>query len=175
MLKSLHLSSLGLLLSSALFATPMWGQLQEAPDAPIPAQIMAAKKIFIANGGERSSPQVRENSKYSGGPKRAYNHFYNAVESWRPFELVSAPADADLVCEIQFDAASSRGGMRIPIGEFTLRLLDPRTHTTLWVMTSYMEMAGMSKNREKDYARAFTELVDDFKKLVSPQTTGPQK
>src|ERR1700676_192825 len=57
--------------------------------APIPAQILSAKKVFIANGGGDESRN--EATSYSGGPARTYNEFYAAMKSWGHYDLVAAP------------------------------------------------------------------------------------
>ena len=54
-------------------------QKKPAHPAPIPAQILTAKKVFIANGGGDESRE--EGASYSGGPDRAYNEFYAAMET----------------------------------------------------------------------------------------------
>jgi hypothetical protein len=64
--------------------------------APVPAQILAAKKVFIANGGGDEACYGDE-ALYSGGPDRTYNEFYAAMKNWIRYELAIAPADADLV------------------------------------------------------------------------------
>jgi len=66
-------------------------QKKSAPPAPIPAQILAAKKVFIANGGGDESHT--EEVSYSGGPGRAYNEFYAAMKTWGHYELVATPGD----------------------------------------------------------------------------------
>ena len=47
--------------------------------APIPTQILTAKKVFIANGGGDKSGY--DAAMYSGGPDRAYNEFYAAMKA----------------------------------------------------------------------------------------------
>jgi hypothetical protein len=49
------------------------------PLAPIPSQILAAKKIFIANRG--GDEVLFDSPQYSGGPDRLYNEFYAAMKS----------------------------------------------------------------------------------------------
>ena len=62
--------------------------------APIPSQITAAKKVFISN--------TAGDDLYSADPAQVYNAFYMAMKSWGHYELVGAPADADLVFEVSF-------------------------------------------------------------------------
>ena len=137
---------------------------QEVSPAPVPAQIASAKKVFIANGGYEGTYHAA--SMYSGGPNRAYNQFYAGIKVWGRFELASAPSDADLILEI------SQKERREPALEthLNLRIIDARTNVALWALTEFVEPAGMSKNREKNYDAAMAAVVNDLKNLVSPPT-----
>ena len=87
-------------------------QSKPAPDAPIPAQIMVAKRVFIANGG---SDQLTEDDPiFTGGPDRAYNQFYAGIKNWGRFNLVGSPSDADLLLEIRQEVSNrfARGQSR---------------------------------------------------------------
>jgi hypothetical protein len=101
---------------------------------------------------------------YSGGPNRAYNQFYAAMKSWGRYELVSAPADADLVFEIGF---TDKYEGQIYVSQFKLAVLDPKTRVALWTFTTYVEPAGTAKNREKNYDLTMTALMDDLKSVVT--------
>ncbi|HYM74667.1 MAG TPA: hypothetical protein VE377_01710 [Candidatus Dormibacteraeota bacterium] len=148
-----------------LLATSVWAQEpQEIPAAPIPAQVASAKKAFISNAGEETIFRLPKDVLYRGGPNRAYNQFYAAMKSWRRYELVSAPADADLVFEIGF--ANKFEGM-VRVYQLKLVVLDPKTHVALWTITKYIEAAGMARNREKNYDVAMTALMEDVKSIVT--------
>src|SRR6266478_3790075 len=97
MTKHLKAAVLGFGLAMSLLPGPLSATQQKKPThpAPIPAQILTAKKVFIANGGGDESRY--EAASYSGGPDRAYNEFYAAMKTWGRYELVAAPGDADLV------------------------------------------------------------------------------
>ena len=47
---------------------------------PIPAQILAAKKVFVANAGGDEPPA--DDAQFSGDSDRAYNQFYAAMKTW---------------------------------------------------------------------------------------------
>jgi hypothetical protein len=169
----LYSSAHRLLLATALLVIPLWGQqVPEPPAAPVPSQIPNAKKIFISNAGEKSSYWLRRMNTYSGGPNRAYNQFYAAMKNWGQCDLVSTPAEADLVFEIHFEVEFSRAA-----DESSLRLLvlDPKTHTTLWGFTSYVEPANKAKTRDRNYDMAMTILVNEAKSLLYPQPAAAQK
>jgi hypothetical protein len=161
-------------LAIAVFLTiSVWAQQpQETPTAPVPAQIGSAKRVFISNAGEESLFHQPKDMTYSGGPNRAYNEFYAAVKSWGRYEVVSAPADADLAFEIGF--TEKYEGL-IFVAQLKLIFIDPKTHVALWTIYKYVEPAGMTKNREKNYDLAMTALMEDLKSTVAPAATGASK
>jgi hypothetical protein len=95
----------------AVLSAPVLGQQQPTDAAPVPAQIMAAKKVFVSNAGEERNPAG--DLDFSGGPDRAYNQFYAAIKNWGQYEVVATPADADLVLEIRLAAVN---GARETVG-----------------------------------------------------------
>ncbi len=156
---------------AVLLAISVWAQqTQEAPAAPGPAQIGSAKRVFISNAGEESFFYLPKDATYSGGPNRAYSEFYAAVKSLGRYEVVSVPADADLVLEIGFTEKYERA-----IAQFRLIFIDPKTHVALWTIYKYVEPAGMTKNREKNYELAMTALLEDFKSTVAPAAAAAAK
>lgn len=132
----------------------------EIPAAPVPMQIVHASKIFLANAASESTYWMDRLNFYTGGPNRSYNQFYAAMKSWGQKDLVSSPADADLVLEIEFDDH--------PTPEFRLLVLDPKTGIKLWALNQYVDTAARAKNREKNYNLAMTNLVEQVKHLLSP-------
>ena len=119
-----------------------------APPAPLPAQIVNAKRIFISNAGDDN-----RDGAYNGGTDRAYNQFYAAMKSWGHYELASAPADADLIFEISFVIPAGfengppstswgagqvdfKGSVYVHDPQFRLVIFDPKTHITLWALRS---------------------------------------
>jgi len=137
-------------------------QPEQAPAAPVPPSIASARSIFVSNAGEESNFQLVSSRWYGGGPNRAYNELYAALKAWGKFELAAAPADADVVFEIGFNDKSET------LAQLKLVILDAKTHTTLWTLTRYLQVAGTAKNREKNYNLAMTALVTDLKSLVTP-------
>ncbi len=70
--------------------------------APIPPQIGAARKVFISNAGGESFEMILQQTVFDGGPDRPYNQFYAAMKDWGRYELVPAPANADLVVGVSW-------------------------------------------------------------------------
>ncbi len=156
-----------------VLAVSVWTQqLQEIPAAPIPGQIGSAKKVFVSNAGEETVFRLPKDAKYTGGPNRAYNQFYAAMKGWGRYELVPAPADADLVFEIGF--IDQYEGL-LAVSQFKLIVLDPRTHVALWTFTKYAEPAGMAKNRERNYDLAMSALMDDVKIITTTPAAASAK
>ncbi|MFY9673184.1 MAG: hypothetical protein WB817_10470 [Terriglobales bacterium] len=132
-----------------------------APPGPVPPQIATAKKIFIANAPGDIVPAA------IGGNYRPYDQFYAGVKSWGKYELVSSPADADLIFEIS---------MRLSPDEPLLNLVitDPKTRVPLWWFAEQIIQKPHVLGREKvtdAFDDAMAALVDDVEKLK----TGPAR
>jgi hypothetical protein len=146
-------------------------QKTPAPTAPIPIQIATAKKIFIANGG---GDEIQSDRFYTGGPDRAYNEFYASMKTWGRYELVSAPADADLVFEIRLtvtDLQPSRGlASQSPASDSQFRMVirDVKTHEPLWALTEHVELAALQGNRDKNFEQALGAVVAEVQRIAGP-------
>jgi len=138
------------------------------PPAPIPAQIITAKKVFISN-----APGYAFGDYYP--VDHTYNQFYALVKDWRRYELVSSPAEADLVIEISLTAiitavrgsaasgCSSKGEM-----QFRVTILDPKTRISLWWFSEPVQGAFRRATLLKNVDMAMTNVVGDLKKLTTP-------
>ena len=142
------------------------------PAAPIPVQISAAKKVFIANAGgdERSYDEPF----FSGGPIRAYNQFYTAIKSWGRFELVAAPADADLLLEIRFTVTQAEQSVMkgSSIGtpydpQFRLEIRDPKSNALLWGFTEHAQWAILQGNRDRNFDQTLARVVAEMERVAT--------
>jgi hypothetical protein len=138
-------------------------QAKDPPAAPLPAQIVSGKKAFVSNA---SGEQVIA----SGVSELTYNEFYADMKSWGRYELVSTPADADLVFEVRYQRYSE---VRIIRGEggsggelIGVRILDPKTHVVLWAFTENIKAANRQATGRKNFDQAMGNLVEDIKKLA---------
>jgi hypothetical protein len=136
--------------------------------APLPSQILTAKKVFIANAGTVGSYS------WSGGQGRPYNELYAAIKSWGRYELVGAPSDADLVYEISYSSqitnvsGSKESGCDSSNSSWLkLALLDPRTRIVLWTITENIKPFARPKTGDKNFDDAIDRLVGDLKALVA--------
>ncbi|MGA2674134.1 MAG: hypothetical protein ABSE99_13005 [Terracidiphilus sp.] len=127
--------------------------------APVPSQILTAKKVFISNTGGGFDSRV-----WSGGPDRIYNEFYAAMKSWGRYELVSAPGDADLVLDVNVIPNSVAW-------QFKLETLDPKTRIVLWTQYEPLKITVSQKTRDKNFDDTIDKLVGDLKALTTPSAS----
>ncbi|MFZ0821726.1 MAG: hypothetical protein WAM91_16795 [Candidatus Acidiferrales bacterium] len=165
-MKKIKLIACGAALGMTLLFAPRVEAQQPGLPAPVPvpSQIGTATKVFISNAGDESDYFTAKNGEVKGGTDRPYNQFFAAMKSWGKYEIVGAPADADLVFEIHF-VVRSGGGTNLLYPEFRLMIVDPRTRIVLWAITEYVEPANLEGNREKNFNMAMTALMSDLKSL----------
>jgi hypothetical protein len=144
------------------------------PPAPVPSQVLTGKKVFISNvpGAVFLSPRTAEDDPY-----RPYNQFYASIKNWGYYELVSTPADADLIFEINLSDrptlgnAMVQGSIRLAYLDLTVR--DPKTQTILWWFAERVQGANRPATGEKNYNQAMTNLMNDVKKAIGQYSAGP--
>ena len=127
----------------------------QVPTAPLPSQILTAKKVFISNTGGGFDARV-----WSGGSDRIYNEFYAAVKSAGGFEIVSAPGEADLVLDVNVVDNSVAW-------QFKMEILDPKTRIVLWTKYEPLKITFSQKDRDKNFDDAMNKLVGDLKVLTT--------
>jgi hypothetical protein len=154
----------------------LWANLVQAAQtgdtspAPVPAAIFASKRIFISNAGADSGLFPHP---FSGTPDRAYNEFYGFMQGWGRYEIVAAPADADLVFELRLIApngpsnANKQKGASDPVPMFRLVIYDAKTRFVLWALTDSIEEAYVQKTHDRDFDESLGMLVGDLKQVVS--------
>jgi hypothetical protein len=168
------------LLSGPISAAQQKKPMHPAPTpAPIPVEILAAKKVFIANGGGDESRY--EEASYSGGPERAYNEFYATMKTWGRYELVAVPGDADLVFEIRLTIFQLQ---RVRVlsndspafdSQFRVVIRDAKTHQTLWGLTEHAQGAVPQDNRDKNFEQALAAVVAEVQRIARPAAVEPAK
>jgi hypothetical protein len=157
----------------SLLQVAVVGQTKQIAPAPIPTQILAAKKVFIANAGGDDSPYP--DPLFSGGADRSYNQFYAAIKAAGRYELVGSPAEADLLFEIQFwvptaEPAANRGESIATVAfdpQFRLAIRDPKTNALLWAFTEHVQWAILQGNRDKNFDQAAARIVADVQGLTA--------
>ena len=129
-----------------------------------------AKKIFLSNGGADSGLFPHP---FSGDQDRAYDEFYARVKALGRFDMVSDPADADLVLELQLTApngpkdADKAKGASDPLPMFRLVIWDRKTHFMLWTLTESIDRANLQKTHDKNFDTAIDKLTRALAKITS--------
>jgi hypothetical protein len=158
-------------LVAALLAVPALNaqQASRAGAAPLPAQIAAARKVFISNAG--ADVAALEIFKRAGEPDQAYNHFYSAMQAWGRYEIVSTPGEADLVLEIGFRAPMYYNGtLAIYEPQFELKIIDAKTHFLLWTLAEPVEGAFRKATWLKNFGQGLDALMNDAKQISGPSS-----
>jgi hypothetical protein len=143
---------------------------QDLPAAPVPVQILNAKKVFIANGGA-AVYGIRQFTAYHGGPNRPYNEFYAVMKKWGRYELAASPADADLVLEVSLTPSGSAGDFP----SLHLAIVDPKTHILLWAINERVEGAALLGHRDDNFDHGMSALVGDLKTLDALPKTNAER
>ena len=180
MIKHSRAAALCATLAIALSGGHLYAQKKkDVPPAPVPPPILAAKNVFIANGGGDESPF--DSPQYSGGPDRLYNEFYAAMKSWGRYQLVGAPDEADLVFEvrltiIQPQRSAPLGGDENPAydSQFHLAIRDRKAHETLWGLTEHAQTALLQGNRDKNFEQALAGIVAELQRIAGPKPAAAQ-
>jgi hypothetical protein len=153
-------------LAMLMIVQALWAQAAKEPvPALAPAQIAAAHKVFVSNGGGEIFETGVDQRALDGGPDRSYNEFYADLKTWGHFELVSAPADADLVLQISCKLTDT-GVERQTVGRLKLLIIDPKTNVRLWTITEFVRGAMLLGNRDKNFDQAMTAVVNRLKVLA---------
>jgi hypothetical protein len=168
-------------IASACVATLLSGmgawaqQPGAAAISPVPPVLMNAKKIFISNAGSDSGLFPHP---FSGDPDRVYNEFHANLVSWGRYQIVSSPAQADLVFEIHLAAptgpnnANKQNGNADPLPMFRLVIYDRPTHYIVWALTESIAPATMQKAHDQNFDEALANLVLDAGRLTHSLPTG---
>jgi hypothetical protein len=140
-------------------------QTASPPQAPLPTQIAAAHTVFLVNNGADQNFPISADS--------SYNDIYAALLAWGHFQLVSSPAQADLVFQLRdiaplTEVTGNNGGVySISSPAFQLTIKDPKTNVTLWTITSPVQLAGSKSARASWLNIAITNLVSRVKVVAN--------
>jgi len=143
--------------------------------APVPGKIYSAKKVFVSNAGSDSGLFPHP---FSGDPDRPYNQFFANIEALGRYEIVSDPAQADLVLELQLSAPNGpqnpnkQSGASDPLPMFRLVIYDAKTHFILWALTESVDPALQQKTHDRNFDEALANLTEDFKRVGTPISPG---
>ena len=158
--------------SITAYSLPSHAQKPEtSATAPVPIQLSAAKKVFLANNASEHSMT----SLFGYDRDRAYNDVYAGLKQWGQVELVATPEEADVVAELQLlvvtDPPDVMGGSSSPGGfDLQLRLIfwDARSHFVLWGLTEHGGLGGLKKQRVSKYQAEIELILEDAKAILRP-------
>lgn len=166
---------IALTLNQTAFAAQAVPAPQAAPpapptSAPVPSQIAAARSVFVVNSG--TDPNFPIDS------TQAYNDVYAALKAWGHFQLVASPDQADLVFNLHGVApitgiyGDDHTGVRSYTSPaFQLTIVEPRSNTPLWTITSPVNIAGRKAARARWTDLAVTNLISRIKVLSNQPLT----
>ncbi|MGA7525198.1 MAG: hypothetical protein WBW84_22305 [Acidobacteriaceae bacterium] len=167
-----------LFLTILLCAPPLlFAQATPPPLAPIPAPIHTAQKIFIANAG-MDAFSLQAFQELGLRDTNSYDSLYATVQSWKTYQLVSSPADADLVLEVRCSAPliGNHDGwkfQRILANttwqfQYEITIYDAKTHFLLWTLTEPVRPANLKGTWRKNLADADAALAGQLQTLLVP-------
>jgi hypothetical protein len=163
----------GILLLASIVVLSVSVRAQDTKEvAPVPEQISTAKRVFVSNAGVDTLTLAA--FRKMGDPDHHYNQFYGAMKKWGRYELVAAPADADLVFELRFTAPlSGCNSMDKYEPQLRLSIIDAKTHFLLWGLTAPVEGALRKATWVKNFDNGITALMQDLKKLANQPDSRP--
>ncbi len=156
-----------LILAAPILAVPAAAQ-KPAGVAPIPAPILSAEKIFLANGGV--DIVSADAFKKAGQVEEPYNSTYAALQAWGHWQLVPAPESADLVLVVRFTAPVNFYTKGMPSSytpQIELTIFDGKTHFPLWTLTQPIKGAFRKGTWQKNYADGIAGLMGQLKSLTA--------
>jgi len=161
-----------LVLAWFLIVLPTANAQQPAPaaSAPVPPQVLSAHTVFVSNGGGSNYFDI-----FTGGPDRPYNTFYGDLQKANRYQLVSSPAQADLVFEIRGSAPAVGDVDNVGYNpQLTLSILDPQTKVVLWTTSDNVRAYGTQKGRDRGLDQSVDVLVDKLAVVTGQPLTAEQ-
>lgn len=139
--------------------------------APVPPQLLHAHSVFVANAGGSTYFDI-----FNGGPKRAYNTFYNELKRTQRYDLVSSPEQADLIFEIRAIAPESSGADDTPSysPQVILTVREPKTTAVLWSESANVRAFGTRSRRDRQFDQSVAVLVDKLAQATGQPLTDKQ-
>ncbi|MGH9600424.1 MAG: hypothetical protein ACRD27_11215 [Terracidiphilus sp.] len=140
-----------------------------AEPGPIPPALHTANKIFVSNGGSDSGLFPHP---FTGDANRPYSQFYASLKATKLFDLVSDPAQADLILEIKLAAPNGPSnpnkaeGASDPLPMFLLTIYDAKSHYVLWTLTRDIDPANLQKTHDRNFDLALAGILTDFETVT---------
>ena len=151
---------------------------KDVPQAPLPAAIVHARKMFLLNG-QTTGQDLTKN-----GNILAFDTLYADVKSWGKYELVDSPKDADIVIELQYrpysEGSRSFGvynpssntvqtrSVTVAGADFALVIYQATSKEQLWSVSDACGFARLVKNQQKEVIKSIGRLVEGLKTRTAP-------
>jgi hypothetical protein len=132
--------------------------------APVPSQIAAAHTVFLVNQGADAN--------FPGATDEAYNDLYASLQAWGHYQLVASPAEADLVFQLRAIApitsvyGTDGNVSSYTTPEFQLTVVDPKTSTSLWTITSPVNLSAKAKEHDRWFSLSVANLTSRIKVIA---------
>ncbi len=153
-----------------LIPTVQAQQSTATPSAPVPPQILSAHSVFVSNGGGSNYFNI-----FTGGPDRAYNTFYADLERANRYQLVGAPAQADIIFEIRAIAPAVGDVDNVGYNpQLILSILDPQTNVVLWTSSANVRALGTQMHRDQGFDQSVEVLVDKLSQVTGQPLSNEQ-
>jgi hypothetical protein len=133
------------------------------PAAPVPIQVLSAKKVFLSNLGVDAEATVA--FLYIANPDAAFNGFFAAMKSLGQYELTATPEESDLILEFRVTAAEQMSGSLIQrLSYLNLNVVDTKSHYVLWTLRSPLQV---TKHIDEDVKVSVGILINSMKSLAA--------
>lgn len=169
------------LLVVLLLAVSAWAKDKiKVQHAPLPSQVVTAKKVFIAKGMGATARTVE------GGFDIAFDAFYSEIKKWGRYDVVGSPDEAELVFEVTYtvenggthvwsstntyNGTTQVHSAQLINAQLTVVLLDARSKTELWSSAVVPGKAFLKSNQEKEMAKAGEKLASNVEQRVDSST-----
>jgi hypothetical protein len=148
-----------------LVASPAIGAeaVSALPAAPVPIQVLSAKKVFLSNLGADAEATVA--FLYIANPDAAYNGFFAAMKSLGQYDVTATPGESDLIMEFRVTAAQLTSGLVIQrLTYLNLNVVDTKSHYVLWTLRSPLHV---TKQIDEDVKVSVATLINSMKSLTT--------
>ncbi len=133
----------------------------------VPAQVSAAKTIFLSNAGLDAASMVAFS--LWGKPDTPYVQFFGAVKSWGHYQTATTPVDSDLVFEFRIESALRNAEPITTYSSFlNVSILDAKTHFVLWTIKTPLQV---TRKFDQDVNVGVMNLIDSLKNVVAAAAT----
>ncbi len=133
--------------------------------SPVPVGLTEGRKLFLSHAGADAGLFPHP---FTGTQDRAYGQFFTLLGASKTYELVSTPAEADLVLELHLTAPSGslggdkKRGTEDALPTFKLVVYDRPTHYILWTISQTVDQANLQKTHDKNFDDALAMLAGQF-------------